>query len=46
MELLVRVLGLAIARDFARAHGGDLILIPTAKGACFKLTLSNKGIHS
>jgi signal transduction histidine kinase len=39
-------IGLAIARDFARAHGGNLILVPTSSGACFKLTLPNKGINT
>jgi len=32
-------IGLAIARDLARLHGGDLVLVPTASGACFRLTL-------
>ncbi|EDM26652.1 sensor histidine kinase [Lentisphaera araneosa HTCC2155] len=36
-------IGLAIARDFARAHGGELELIPSQEGACFKLTLPNLG---
>ncbi|WDE97617.1 HAMP domain-containing sensor histidine kinase [Lentisphaera profundi] len=34
-------IGLAIARDFARAHRGDLELVPSESGACFKLTLPN-----
>ena len=32
-------IGLSIARDLARLHGGDLTLIPTDKGACFKIEL-------
>ncbi|MBM4034788.1 MAG: HAMP domain-containing histidine kinase [Planctomycetes bacterium] len=32
-------IGLAIARDLARLHGGDLALCPADAGACFKLTL-------
>jgi len=32
-------IGLSIARDLARLHGGDLVLSPSAKGACFVLTL-------
>lgn len=32
-------LGLAIARDLARRMGGDLVLIPTEKGAVFELEL-------
>ena len=32
-------LGLSIALGIARAHGGSLDLCPTAKGACFQLTL-------
>ena len=30
-------IGLAIARDLARLHGGDLVLVPNEEGACFKL---------
>ena len=32
-------IGLSIARDLARLHGGDLMLAPTDEGACFELTL-------
>jgi signal transduction histidine kinase len=32
-------LGLAISRDLARRHGGDLVAADTSKGACFVLTL-------
>jgi len=32
-------IGLAIARDLARLHGGDLTLEPTERGASFKLVL-------
>jgi len=32
-------IGLAIARDLARLHGGDLTLDATAEGACFRLVL-------
>jgi signal transduction histidine kinase len=32
-------IGLSIARDLARLHGGDLTLVPTEKGACFKIEL-------
>ena len=34
-------IGLSIARDLARIHGGDLILLPEASGAHFHLTLSS-----
>ncbi len=33
-------LGLSISRGLARQMGGDLVLIPTAKGAHFRLTLT------
>lgn len=32
-------IGLSIARDLCRLHGGDLKLINSAKGACFEVTL-------
>lgn len=32
-------IGLAIARDLARLHGGDLVLEPSGSGARFRLTL-------
>jgi signal transduction histidine kinase len=33
-------IGLGIARDLARLHGGDLTCVASARGACFLLTLS------
>lgn len=32
-------IGLALAREVARAHGGDLVLLDTEEGACFEMTL-------
>jgi signal transduction histidine kinase len=32
-------IGLAISRELARLHGGDLVLLPSATGACFQLTI-------
>ncbi len=32
-------IGLSIARDLARLHGGDLVVVPTEAGARFRLTL-------
>lgn len=34
-------IGLSIARDLARIHGGDLILLPEASGTHFHLTLTS-----
>lgn len=34
-------IGLGIARDLARLHGGDLVLVATERGACFELTLTH-----
>ncbi len=36
-------IGLSIARDLARLHGGDLTLMPTDQGACFKIELHTPG---
>jgi signal transduction histidine kinase len=33
-------IGLSIARDLARIHGGDLVLLPTVSGAVFQLSIS------
>jgi signal transduction histidine kinase len=35
-------LGLTIARGYARAHGGELVLTPTASGARFELVLPHR----
>jgi signal transduction histidine kinase len=35
-------IGLGIARDLARAHGGDLRIVPADRGACFEVTLAVK----
>jgi C4-dicarboxylate-specific signal transduction histidine kinase len=32
-------LGLSVSLGIAEAHGGSLALVPSAKGACFRLTL-------
>jgi signal transduction histidine kinase len=32
-------IGLSISRELARLHGGELELVPCARGACFELTL-------
>lgn len=34
-------IGLGIARDLCRLHGGDLVIVPTERGACFEFTLSH-----
>ena len=34
-------IGLGIARDLARLHGGNLVLVPTEAGACFEVTLTH-----
>jgi len=34
-------IGLAIARELARLHGGELRLVATERGACFELDLPN-----
>jgi len=36
-------LGLAIAREFAMAHGGNLELVPSEAGAHFRVSLPKKG---
>lgn len=32
-------LGLSIAREYVDAHGGDIALMPSEQGACFRVTL-------
>ena len=32
-------IGLAIARDLARMHGGDVRCVPASRGACFQVEL-------
>ncbi|MBL4673316.1 MAG: HAMP domain-containing histidine kinase [Arenicella sp.] len=35
-------IGLSIARDLCRLHGGDLTLIDSEQGACFQVTLNTE----
>ena len=35
-------IGLSIARDLCRLHGGDLILVDSKKGACFEVSLQTE----
>jgi signal transduction histidine kinase len=37
-------IGLGIARDLARKHGGDLRLVPTARGALFEVILRTEEV--
>ncbi len=39
-------LGLAISRGLARQMGGDLILVPTVSGACFRLSLMLRPVRA
>ena len=32
-------IGLSIARELARKHGGDLVVVASATGACFELRI-------
>jgi two-component system sensor histidine kinase GlrK len=36
-------LGLAIAREFAEAHGGRIDVLPESRGGHFRLTLPKRG---
>lgn len=38
-------IGLSIARDLARAHGGDLVLESSDQGAAFAITLHTPEVH-
>jgi signal transduction histidine kinase len=35
-------MGLGIARDLARRHGGDVTLVPVDQGACFEIALTTQ----
>jgi signal transduction histidine kinase len=35
-------MGLGIARDLARLHGGDVTLVPVEQGACFQIVLTTQ----
>ena len=35
-------IGLPIARELARLHGGDLVLVNTENGCCFRATLKDQ----
>jgi signal transduction histidine kinase len=37
-------MGLGIARDLARLHGGDVTLLSVAQGACFEITLTTQRV--
>ncbi len=39
-------IGLSIARDLARLHGGDLVLAPSETGASFCLTFATQGVEA
>ena len=39
-------IGLSIARDLARLHGGDLRLLPTEVGATFQIDLATPAVNS
>ena len=39
-------IGLSLARDLARLHGGDLTLVDAATGACFKIILTAPRVES
>jgi len=39
-------IGLSIARELARLHGGDLTLVPSHSGACFQVELQTEEVES